>query len=124
MKKTLNLVGSILGTVATGIYSVSNVMGVIFVVPAMFTSFTAFLIGLIFLALVAFGIVALIFNIIAIVKTAKKSNFRIVLTAVLNFIFAGLILINCILGSFGALDVVMMLLTVAAGVLMLVAKNK
>lgn len=128
MKRIMTFVGALIGTVFTAIYSLIMLIGI----TAIFEMLSDLdgapgtgLIAVVSLLLVIAGVLALVFNAIAIgafncsaEKYVKKRSL-LICAVVFNFLLAALLLISMI-GNFTAFALIVFLASIAAGILIIV----
>ncbi|MCM1289454.1 MAG: hypothetical protein NC132_02230 [Corallococcus sp.] len=125
MKRIMTLVGAIIGVVFDAIFSLIMLIGIAAILELLGGEAGATLVAIVGILETALGVVALVFNAIAISgfactheKYAKKRGLLIT-AVVFNFVLAMLLLIS-LCTSFTALILFVFLASVAAGVLLIV----
>ena len=125
MKRIMTLVGSIIGTVFDGIFSLIMLIGITAILDILGSAMGGTFVAVIGLLLLALGVVGLVFNILMITlftcnheKYVKKRSI-VITAAVMNFVLALFAFIT-ICTTFNGFYFMWFLASVAAGVLIIV----
>ena len=136
MKRPLTLTGFIIGTVALGIQTIFELIGIALIFELLTATGApgAIVFGVVGLLTIALVVVSLVFNILGITAWNKNAEGyqkkrKFVITAVvLNFVVVLLMLIGMLMGSFSVISLIVMLALIATNVLAIVdlarEKNK